>query len=222
MLEMKDEIVTIESEPKVSSDLKTFTVKGVFPTKTPKWAGYQETVKIEGSYDLSIFQHLQPGSTIKVSGYYTPPHFKDSRGLLLATSIKPAIAPEQTMGDRLQAFDCMPSFNPYMVWRDSNLIDWMRIDRVVDEFLCKFPEHFELDSTSQPGQPWVELSKSLSAANKTYLANPERIWVAPQGLVDAAVGETVREALFEFAGSIGMNVIKVRPRPELQPVEFGR
>jgi hypothetical protein len=215
---LADEIITIESKPKVSRDMKHFTVKGSFESKTPTWAGYREQVKIEGEYDLATYQHLKAGGTIKVSGLYTPPFFKDSRGLLLATSITPASAPGRTMDDELMAFNHMPAFNQYLAWRDTDLVAWMHMDKVIDDFLCKYPEHFKLDAESEAGQPWVELSKGLREANTAVPISPAKIWIAPQELVDAAVGETVRKALFQFAESIGIEIVKTRPRPKLESV----
>jgi hypothetical protein len=220
MHELTDEIITIESNPKVSRDMKHFTVKGSFESKTPTWAGYREQVKIEGEYDLVTYQHLKAGGTIKVSGLYTPPFFKDSRGLLLATSITPASAPDRTMDDELMAFNHIPAFNQYLAWRDTDLVAWMHMDKIIDDFLCKYPEHFELDAESEAGQPWVELSKGLRAANKAVPISTAKIWIAPQELVDAAVGETVRKALFQFAESIGIEIVKTRPRAKLESVDL--
>jgi hypothetical protein len=94
----------------------------------------------------------------------------------------------------------------------------MNMDKVIDDFLCKYPEHFKLDASSEAGQPWVELSKGLRAANKSAPISPEKIWIAPQELVDAAVGEVVRKALFDFAKSIGIKIVNTRPKPKLESV----
>jgi hypothetical protein len=47
---------------------------------------------------------------------------------------------------------------------------------------------------------------------------PERIWIAPQKLVDVAVGEVARKALFAFAQSIGLSVVNARQKPKLGSV----
>jgi hypothetical protein len=212
------EVVVINKPPKTAKDTQLgkqyFSVKGTFTSKEPTFAGYEERVIIEGEYDFKKFQHLQPGCAIKVSGWYTRPMMHDGYGLLVVEEIRPCALPEPgAENDNTIVED-----NAYMHWRNQSLQGWMQINSIIDQYLCRYPQHFELEQGAQ-GEPWVQLSGLIRELNRPEDDLLGQRFVAPQGLVDSCVGQTVREHFFDFVRSLGKELVINRPKPNLQSVD---
>jgi hypothetical protein len=212
------EVVVINKPPKTAKDTQLgkqyFSVKGTFASKEPTFAGYEERVIIEGEYDFKEFQHLQPGCAIKVSGWYTRPLMHDGYGLLVVEDIRPCALPEPSIEDDFNnRVD-----NPYMHWRNQNILNWMQINDVINQYLCRYPQHFELEQGSQ-GEPWLQLSALIRELNRPEDDLLGQRFVAPQGLVDSCIGQTVREHFFDFVKSLGKDLVTARAKPDLRSVD---
>ena len=202
------ERIVIKKFPKVTGDKKHFSVKGTFVDKKVTYAGWDERTIIEGEYDLKVSQILQPGLAIKATGYYIHPLMPDGYGLLTIESIEPCELPCADEHNQSGA----QSDNPYLAWRNRQLVD---INRAVDKFLSKYPEHF-----AQNQVRWLELSEKLSELNSFQPSARFEAYIAPPGLVEALVDQPVAKQFSDFLLELGEEVVTARPKPKLQAVSL--
>lgn len=202
------ERIVINKFPKVTLDKKHFSVKGTFVDKKVTYAGWDERTIIEGEYDLKVSQLLQPGLAIKATGYYIQPLMPDGYGLLTIESIEPCERPRAEEYNQSGAH----SDNPYLAWRNRQLVD---INRAVDKFLSKYPEHF-----AQNQARWLELSEKLGELNSFQPSARFEAYIAPPGLVEALVGQPVAKQFSDFLLDLGEEVVTNRPKPKLQTVSL--
>lgn len=236
---VKDQEVIIEGEPTFDLDKKWFSVLAKVLSASPKWSGYPEFATLTGSYDLNLLQKLKPGEHFLVTGGYSTASDPDLKGRLLATD---AIKHKPNVNEFLSSLQGLSQMaiepgcgKPHMhaaalaehkkrevtdvvfAWRESLTEQGKWTEPLIERFLLANPEYFKtpegLDLVVD--DPWEHVCRLVAELNVENPRRPGYPWIAPQGLLDAVVGQDARNALYNYVRSQGLDVVKERARPSL-------
>jgi hypothetical protein len=236
---IKDQEVIIEGEPTFDLDKKWFSVIAKVLSTTPKWAGYPEFATLTGSYDLNLLQKLKSGEHFLVTGGYSTGSDPGMKGKLFATkalkhkpnvkeflsslqglsqmAIEPGCGKPHMHDDELAEHKKREVTDVVFAWRNALTEQGKRTEPLIERFLLSHPEHFKtpegLDLVVD--DPWEHVCRLVAELNQDNPKRPGYPWVAPQGVLDAVVGQDARNALYDYVRSQGLDVVRERSRPSL-------